>query len=418
MKIRWNKILKIFRKKNMQKETDPRFFVFCQKETKDYKSSHFLVTVPYGIGDAIYLGLAVVDQIVKNMPEAEGRIDFLCNTLQAELLSCDPRLNQVIIADRNLFPINNKKTLPRIIFVPNQAEELKQFLKERKYLAVFPGNAAFGLLKQLDTDIMLPNPVGIIKDAIVLKRFKNATANRRARIIINGYFGNKLSEPGIDEKIPLYIDPHYILEAQREVERIKKTSDLPKDETKLLIVAPDTTSAVTRPSRKLLEEGIVKALEQEEKLLVYVLPSYTDPWVSDGLYASLLMRFGKERVSLMPASPKQHLLAMTALIDQSDIFITGDTGLMHLAATEKIVNGDKNVKPKNTVRIIAIFGGTNPGLYGYPLRTKIIGRGGKEQRKFRPGFIKEAYKPPKDKDYFNHIHPKTLTEAIIESSNK
>lgn len=417
MRMRWSKMLKIFRKKNMQKETDPRFFVFCQKETKDYKSSYFLVTVPYGIGDTIYLGLTVVDQIIKNIPEAEGRIDFLCNTLQAELLSCDPRLNQVIIADRNLFPINDKKTLPRIIFTPREAKNLEEFLKERKYLAVFPGNAAFGFLKGLGSDIMIPNPVGIIKDAVALKRFQNATASRRARMIVNGYFGNKLPEPGIDEKIPLYIDSKYFLEARKEVERIKKASNMPKNEAKLLVVAPDTASAVTRPPRKLLEEGIAKALEQEERLLVYVLPSYTDSWASDGLYVSLLLRFGKERINLMPVSPKQHLLTTAALIDQADVFLTGDTGVMHLAATEKIVNDNKSIKPKNTVKTIAVFGGTNPGLYGYPLQTTIIGRGGREQKKIRPGFIKEAYNSRR-REYFTHVRSEELTKAIIEGLNK
>jgi hypothetical protein len=119
-------------------------------------------------------------------------------------------------------------------------------------------------------------------------------------------------------------------------------------------------------------------------------------------------------VFLLPAEPKPKLPDVAAFIDQADIFVTGDTGLMHLAATfKKIVEDDAALYyPHNGVRIIALFGGTNPGLYGYRERTTILGRGRKEQLAFKPGIAKETYNPG-DRNLFDHITPEQLTRAIL-----
>jgi hypothetical protein len=44
-----------------------------------------------------------------------------------------------------------------------------------------------------------------------------------------------------------------------------------------------------------------------------------------------------------------------------------------------------------------------------------MGRGRKEQRTFRPGFVKEMYNP-RGKDLFDHISPQQLAEAIISQA--
>lgn len=120
------------------------------------------------------------------------------------------------------------------------------------------------------------------------------------------------------------------------------------------------------------------------------------------------------RIFLMPAEPKHPLLAMAAFIDQSDLFITGDTGVMHLAAsTKKIEHAvDEEFVPRNAVKIIALFGGTHPGLFGYCKRTIISGRGRQEQARFAPGIVKDMYNP-KGKDFFDNIAPQQLTKAIM-----
>ena len=188
------------------------------------------------------------------------------------------------------------------------------------------------------------------------------------------------------------------------------------ENSRLLVVAPDTASVITRPPTDLLAPAIAHALQECEQLMVCILPSYTDPKSSENLWRALTSEFDG-RVCAMLAEPGLGLLDTAALIDQADILVTGDTGIMHLAAATKRLKGDDNpgFLPKNAVKIIALFGGTNPGLYGYSRRTIIIGRGRKEQMSYRPGIAKESYNP-KGRNFFDHIAPQQVTEAIIISS--
>src|SRR6516165_6404482 len=45
----------------------------------------FLVTMYKGIGDAVLVGSSFIDQIIKEDPQAFGKIDILCNSIQAEI---------------------------------------------------------------------------------------------------------------------------------------------------------------------------------------------------------------------------------------------------------------------------------------------------------------------------------------------
>ncbi len=120
-----------------------------------------------------------------------------------------------------------------------------------------------------------------------------------------------------------------------------------------------------------------------------------------------------DRVFMLQDESISTLLNTAALLDQADIFVTGDTGVMHLASAIKKVRQDMatSCMPKNSVKIIAIFGGTNPDIWGDSKRTIIVGRGRREQRCFSPGFVKDMYNP-KGKDLFDHVSPQQLAEAI------
>src|SRR5207248_5830960 len=115
-----------------------------------------------------------------------------------------------------------------------------------------------------------------------------------------------------------------------------------------------------------------EALRNCLDLIVCILQGYTDASVAQNLLEILTGEF-EGRICLMPAEPKAKLLDVVAFIDQSDMFITGDTGLMHLAvATKKL--GDKDnatCYPNNSVKIMELFGGTNPSFYGHSQRTII-----------------------------------------------
>ena len=64
---------------------------------------HLLLTMPYGFGDAILVGLSAIDQITRNDPGGNVKIDVLCNHLHAELLEENLRIHRPIQVDKSLF---------------------------------------------------------------------------------------------------------------------------------------------------------------------------------------------------------------------------------------------------------------------------------------------------------------------------
>ena len=376
-------------------------------------ASRFLITLPLGIGDAVLFGLSAVDQIIKNDPDAYGKIDILCYPAQAEVFEHDPRIHRVIQVDLALFPTPEPGTWLRVLFLPPATAAVIRSLREQHYEAVFPSFFAPIFYYRLHTPMMNPSALGLIKDILAVRKDAEIHISTVARKFVNRYFGDKLPAPASDEETVLYICPEHVERARLAVKRIKEMASVPQETSKLLVVVPDSSSVITRPPTKLLVKGIAEALKRDSSLIVYILPGYTDTTASTNLGQALSSNF-PGRVFMMPAKPKPSLLDVTAFIDQADIFVTGDTGLMHLAVvTKKILDDDdQKLLPRNSVKIIVLFGGTNPSFYGYRNRTVILGKGRKEQRAFRPGITKESYNP-KGRVFFDHIAPEQLTEAII-----
>lgn len=392
-------------------EAKDHFEFYLSKEQKERAANKkVLITMPYGIGDAVYIGLSAVDQIVRNNPDENSVIDVMCNPLQVEMFSYDPRIHLLIVAEKDLFPTQDKKTWRKAIFSDKRAGELFTFLREQHYSAVFPGNMAFTFLHRLGAKVLYPTLFSITKDFLTIRNFGDAPASRRVRATINKYYHNSYSEPEIGEEIPLYMDPLYFKRSKQEIDYVKSISGVRPEQAKVMVVAPDTASGVTRPPTRLLIDGLFPVLKNNPACVLYVLPSFTDQHATSRLFDAFSPTFGK-RVQCMPDTPRPSLLYSAALVDRADVLVTGDTGIMHLAAATKFVVGDHDVLPRNKTAIIALFGGTNPGLYGYHLRTKIIGRGRKDQRKIRPGFLKEGYNA-KERDYFSHISHQKVTQAI------
>ena len=128
---------------------------------------------------------------------------------------------------------------------------------------------------------------------------------------------------------------------------------------KLVFMNPDTASPYTRvpfayqarllhglvemPCRTLLGEGHTEKGTGEKLLLTLPL-------------------WKREKVTLVPATLP--LDTYTALIDHSDVFISGDTGPLHLAAAWKRDRQGNHVF-RNRTAILSIFGATPPRFSGY-----------------------------------------------------
>jgi len=373
----------------------------------------YLLTMYKGIGDAVTFGLSVIDQILQNDPSAAGKIDVLCNHIQAEIFEHDPRVNRLIQASDTLFNKPELTNWSQGVMPDAGTRELVDFLRDRRYTAVFPGMIMPGFYFRLRLPVMSPDWLELGKNLLSLRAQHDVPMHTIARRMVNRYFGNCSPLHATSDEIPLYLSAEQIRNAAEVVRDIKKRSSVAPERARLLVVATDTTSVVTRPPIDLLAESLSRALRQCPELVVCILQGYTDPGAALKLLEALKSAFDG-RVFLMPVEPKPRLLDVAAFIDQADVFVTGDTGLMHLAATFKKVSEDDATLyyPHNGVHIITLFGGTNPGLYGYRERTTILGRGRKEQLAFKPGIAKETYNP-RGKNLFDHISPEQLTEAIL-----
>lgn len=383
-------------------------------KTKKQDTPRFLISLDVGIGDAVGIGLSALDQIIQNDPDAVGKIDVLCNPIQAQLFRHDPRINLVIQNDKPFFPGLHISKWLRGIIIDSEAEKLIDFLRARRYEAIFPSVVAPGLYWRLGIPLMLPNIPQLTIALFTLEKQTDLSMRKVARQIVNRYFKRDLPLSELDEEVVVYLDTKEIQKAQALVAHMKQMAGVPEGEGKVLLVATDSASVVTRPPMPLLAAALAAVLNAHRHVIVGILPSYTESMASENLRSALAPAFGS-RIFMIAAEPRPTLLETTALIDQADILVSGDTGVMHLAAATKRIAQPENSTPfvpRNSVKIIVLFGGTNPDLYGYKTRTLIIGRGRREQLAFCPGFAKGIYKPGR-KDLFDHISPQEVAQGIM-----
>lgn len=385
------------------------------KALRNLRAPHLLITMPWGIGDTIAVGLSAVDQIVRNDPAGNVSVDILCNHLQATLLEHDPRIHAIIAIDESLLPTAEEGTWKRGVFLSPETAKLAEKLRQQDYTAVLPFFFGPGFFYVLHMPVLFLNISEVCQLMAGLHSFKDISMPKMVRHIVNKLFTKQVLEACSDEPIPLYLCPEHLQEAARYAACIKAQAGIEQDHHPLLLVAPDTSSPITRPPTPLLMQGLTGALQRDPRLLVEILPGYTDKQAARKLWLALRTDF-PGRVLLLPDEPRMSLLELAAFIDQCDIFLTGDTGTMHLAAAYKVLPGtvSSELSPRNATKIIALFGGTHPYFHGYSQRSVIIGKGRREQAAFAPGIFKEIYHRGAGKNFFDHISPQQITRAILE----
>lgn len=372
----------------------------------------FLLTLERGIGDAVMVALSAVDQIIKDDPDAYGKIDILCNPIQAQVFECDPRINRVFQTDRTFSLGPSIKEWFRGSILDAETARFMRLLRDRHYEAILPSTVAPGLYFRIHSRLMYPDLLQVAKNVLKIRAPAEIPIRLLIRQMVNRYFRKDIAPSALTDNVLLYMSAKHVQKAASIVERVEKMSSVRAGDARMLLVAADSGSVVTRPPTRLLAPALAEVLSRYHQLIVCILPSYTDTRADENLWHALLADY-PGRIFMRPKEPVSTLLETAALIDQADIFVTGDTGVMHLAAATKVLGRGESTAfaPRNAVKIIATFGGTNPDIYGYEERTMIIGKGRKEQRAFCPGYVRDLYKP-NGKDLFDHISPQQLAEAI------
>jgi hypothetical protein len=91
---------------------------------------------------------------------------------------------------------------------------------------------------------------------------------------------------------------------------------------------------------------------------------HTDKGIGERLWLTLPLWL-RDRVTLVPAA--MPLATYSALIDWSDLFLSGDTGPLHIAAARKFDRG-RHAPLRNRTRVFSVFGATPPRFSGYDSR--------------------------------------------------
>lgn len=130
--------------------------------------------------------------------------------------------------------------------------------------------------------------------------------------------------------------------------------------TKKILFNPDTASPYTLIPLKFQLE-LLKGILPHNKLTVLMNCGFIFKGIEKKILNEIPSSLRKKIVVIPREIP---IDVYAALIDNSDIFITGDTGPLHIAAAKKIiVNSDNHFK--NSTAVIGIFGATSAKIYGY-----------------------------------------------------
>ncbi len=137
-----------------------------------------------------------------------------------------------------------------------------------------------------------------------------------------------------------------------------KESKIPTD-GHLFFLNPDTASPFNRipfESQLVLLKGLLN------------LPGHVllgSAFTAKDIEHQLVERLSESERARLTVVPKTlELDAYAALLDFSDIFISGDTGPLHIGAARK-VSKTGNIKFRNKTYVVSVFGATNARMSGY-----------------------------------------------------
>jgi ADP-heptose:LPS heptosyltransferase len=195
-----------------------------------------------------------------------------------------------------------------------------------------------------------------------------ASNNDKAQIVFQlNRFANELieefpSDIRFRDKPELDFSGNHLYATQQLYEKTKKLLEKLRIDShaKKIFFNPDTASRYTFIPFKFQLE-LLKGILSQKNLTLLLSPGYIFKGIENKLLKKIPSRMRKKIVVIPRDIPIE---AYPALIDDSDMFITGDTGPLHIAAARKvIVDSDNHFR--NSTALVEIFGATSARIYGY-----------------------------------------------------
>ncbi len=324
------------------------WFLSKQAELRISKIKEFnkiLVVSDLNIGDSVICSSGVT-AFRKIFPKAE--IDYVVKKSAVKLLSGNQDIS-------NLYGLFVGAPYPN----ENDLKELSSLAESKRYDCIINyspmiNDKIFGEKNVINYSLMV---AGLVKNE-KNKQSINSISYKAYEFIMN-LFGSNLTLNSKEK----FTGPKVFLsdEAVKKAEEFLHSNNvffnLP-----IIMFNPETTAKFTRIPLTTQIEILNKLLNYQCQILLG--SSRVEKGIELKLFNSL-PEFKKNKIIIIPDSFK--LDAFTALIDFSDIFITGDTGPLHLAAARKYLNNNKSLRNKTAV--FSIFGSTPSRMYGFDSKT-------------------------------------------------
>ncbi|SRR5579871_323961 len=303
-----------------------------------------LVIPDIHIGDAVMLQGAV-HAFRDFFPEA--RIDYVIKKSIACLIEGNPAIS-------NLYPVFTGTVFPEA----NDVESIKKLVAENQYDLCFNCSPFFedGRLfpkgqKRLDFMTVAPQLVRNDIDQTGLNHF-----------LFQSYiFAEKLLKetvPSLPQRpfpgVPVYLSD----EALEKAGALLREAGIPGGRP-IIFLNPDTASPYTLIPYEYQLELLKKFLSMDCAVLLGTAFTHKD---MEKRLLEALSDDEKKRVEIVPSTLP--IDAYAALVDLVDVFVSGDTGPLHIAAARKC-SKTGNVKFRNKTFVISVFGATPARMSGY-----------------------------------------------------
>ena len=302
----------------------------------------FLVAADLNIGDAIIAegGIAALREI---FPDAE--IDFVVKKSTMNLFLGDPDI-------LNLYPVYVGAPFP----ADSDLRELSRIARCKDYDVIVNfspmiGDKVFGGKRVVNYSLMA---------AQLIRNEGIAEADNNVVYQAHNFVGAVFHDHAKSELGSRFDGARIFLsdEALEEASAFLLSQDLPREQ-QLIMFNPDASAKYTRMPFDLQLKLLNKLCDLDVAVLLG--SGHVERYIEHELVYSLPP--GKRRkVVIIPRTTELDVYA--ALVDMSDVYVSGDTGPLHIAAARKFLRSSRQSLRNRTV-VISIFGGTPPRIYGY-----------------------------------------------------
>lgn len=312
------------------------------KQVEEYRK--ILVIGDLNIGDAINLQ-ASISALRDFFPDVD--IDYIINRGAINLIEGNPEIS-------TLWPVFTGPPLPN----KNDSRSIEGIVAKHQYDVIFNFCPFFKEYRLFPIGQKVINYAALV--SILMRDEKDLRQKNHVVYQTHQFIHTLFSDFVTPTRKQPFKGVSLVL-SDRAIEEARfflKTKNLFKGEP-LIFYNPDTSSPFTRIPFE-LQVSLIKRLAQLPYRIL-LGAGHTAKNIELSLL-SILPPSQRNKITIIP--PSMPLDCYAALIDFADLFITGDTGLLHIAGAHKVAKSRKYTF-RNMTGIVSIFGATPARIYGY-----------------------------------------------------